>query len=604
MPNQSRVLPLFLLVTGLSVGLLGAISRFTRPTLTVLDQLKGHVETRLDSLEGLVSKRLLPLAQNSNNIDSLRATFLACRSAYKPIEPFTEYYFPATSRLVNGPPLPEIEVEETKEFEPGGLQVIEELIYPEFDPANREELVREIGKLRGELSRLRVLWEATQLTDAHVFDALRLQVFRIISLGISGFDTPLCQTAMPEAGETLAAIQSIIRRYDDGSSEARGLLNLLHGAETYCRKRPDFDSFDRAHFILTYANPLSSGLLAYGRRLGIKPFDEVRLLRPDAETLFGPNAFDPDAYAQTVDARQNPAKVQLGRQLFYDPILSSGRIGEARSCASCHQPDKAFTDGQVKARTLTGQGLIGRNTPTLLNVAFQKGQFYDMRASSLEGQAFDVIHNADEMHGSLTEATRKLKQSAAYVRQFRQAFPESNGSIEPVQIQNALAAYERSLTHFDSRFDRYMRGQKSALSAEEVYGFNLYMGKAKCGICHFVPLFNGTVPPAFTKTESEVIGVPATAQQRTLDSDLGRYVHTKLDPLKYAFKTPTLRSIARTAPYMHNGVYQSLEEVVEFYNKGGGTGLGFQLENQTLPPDKLNLSGLEKQALVAFLKAL
>ncbi len=607
MRRTPRFLPLFMLVTALSVGLFGAINRLTKPRLTVLAQLKQQVDHDLNLLDNLLTDTLLPLAKTSQSrvdTDSLQRAFLACRAAYKRIEPFSEYYFPATSRLVNGPPLPEVEIEETKQFEPGGLQVIEELIYPEFDPANRDDLIREIGKLNGELGRMRVLWEATELTNAHVFDALRLQVFRVISLGISGFDTPLCQTAMPEAGETFAAMQTMVRHYDDGSMEAHGLLNLLRGAETYCRELPDFNRFDRAYFILNYANPVSKRLLAYGKRIGIEPFDEIRPLRTTAETLFSANAFDPDAYAQTEDARQNPAKIELGRQLFYDPVLSSGGAGKARACAGCHQPDKAFTDGQVKAKTLTGQGLIGRNTPTLINAAFQKSQFYDMRASSLEGQAFDVIHNTDEMRGSLAEAAKKLQQSAAYVRQFKQAFPNANGPIEPVQIQNALASYERTLTNFDSRFDRYMRGQKEALSDEEVAGFNIYTGKAKCGICHFLPLFNGTVPPGYSKTESEVIGVPTDTREKTIDPDLGRYAHTKLAPLKYAFKTPTLRNIAQTAPYMHNGVYKTLDEVIEFYEKGGGTGLGFDLENQTLPGDKLNLNRDEKKALLAFLKAL
>lgn len=601
MHRSRRFLPLFLLVMLLSVGLLGTISRLTQPRLTRLEQLKQQVTDDLNTLDSLVNNRLLPLARQTNHTDSLQVAFLACRSAYKRLEPWAEYYFPATSRLVNGPPLPEVEVEENKLFEPGGLQVIEELLYPAFEPTNRPDLVRELLKLNSELGRMRTLWEVTQLTDAHVFDALRLEVFRVISLGISGFDTPLCQTAMPEAGAVFARMRTQLSLYDDDSQESLGLLNLIRGAETYCRELHDFDHFDRAHFILTYANPLSERLLTYGKRLKIEPFAERRMLRADAPTLFAANAFDAGFTASSMDARPTQAKIALGKQLFFDPILSGN--GQ-RSCASCHQPDRAFTDGLPTAQTLTGKGTVRRNTPTLLNAALQMSQFYDMRASSLEGQAMNVIHNTNEMHGSLTEAARKLQQSAAYVRAFRQAFPQHTDPVQPAQIQNALASYERSLTHFNSRFDRYMRGEKAALSEVEVTGFNLYMGKAKCGICHFVPLFNGTVPPAYTKTESEVIGVPANARNSTIDPDLGRYAHNQLEPLRYSFKTPTLRNIAKTAPYMHNGVYGTLEEVIDFYNKGGGTGLGFQLDNQTLPGDKLNLTPNEKQALVAFLQVL
>jgi len=590
-----------LLITALFVGLVSMISHWSRPQLSPTEQTKIQVQAHLQILDSLTRRVLLPLAETSTATDSLQRVFRECRTAYKRIEPFTEYYFPATSRLVNGPPLPEIEVEENKAFEPGGLQVIEAYIYPEFDPANRDELVREVRKLQRELSVYKTLWEATELTDAHVFDALRLGVFRVISLGISGFDTPSCQTALPEAATVLATIQLFMTPYATETPGFDSLQTTLSNAQTYLQKQSDFDAFDRAHFIITYANPLSKQLLTYQKQLTITPLSDKRPLRADAETLFAKNAFDPDAYAATVDARMNPAKIELGKRLFSDPVLSGGN---GRSCAGCHQPDRAFTDGLAKNKTLTGQGFIGRNTPTLLNAALQAGQFYDLRAASLENQSFDVIHNTDEMHGSLAEAAQKLQRSPDYVTLFQKAFPQAKEGIKPTHIQNALAAYERTLISLNSRFDQYMRGDKAALSAEELYGFNLFMGKAKCGICHFMPLFNGTVPPAYADSESEVIGTPVSADGRRIDPDLGRYAHTKLDPLKYAFKTPTVRNVAKTAPYMHNGVYQTLEQVVDFYNRGGGNGLGFDLPNQTLPEGKLNLTKPEQQALVAFLSAL
>ncbi len=227
-----------------------------------------------------------------------------------------------------------------------------------------------------------------------------------------------------------------------------------------------------------------------------------------------------------------------------------------------------------------------------------------MRSQTLENQSLDVVHNVNEMHGSLDSAARKLQVSSDYVKRFRRAFPQSDGRISPVQIQNALSAYERSLVRLDARFDRYMRGEKAAMSLEEINGFNLFMGKAKCGICHFMPLFNGTIPPGFTKTESEVIGVPIHPKSRQIDPDLGRYALTKLPSLKYAFKTPTVRNSTATMPYMHNGVFQNLDEVIDFYDSGGGYGLGIELANQTLPTDRLNLSKTEKNALLAFLKTL
>ncbi len=132
------------------------------------------------------------------------------------------------------------------------------------------------------------------------------------------------------------------------------------------------------------------------------------------------------------------------------------------------------------------------------------------------------------------------------------------------------------------------------------------MGKAKCGSCHFAPLFNGTQSPLFSKSEAEVLGVPAQADtaNAVLDEDPGRFILNPYPQYRYAFKTTTLRNVAKTAPYMHNGVYKSLEEVMDFYNRGGGAGIGIELDNQTLSPEPLNLSKKEIREIIAFLKTL
>jgi cytochrome c peroxidase len=140
----------------------------------------------------------------------------------------------------------------------------------------------------------------------------------------------------------------------------------------------------------------------------------------------------------------------------------------------------------------------------------------------------------------------------------------------------------------------------------ELKGFTLFMGKAKCGTCHFMPLFNGTVPPDFGHTEAEILGVPATTDtgQPVLDKDSGKFALNNRELHKFAFKTPTIRNVALTAPYMHNGVYASLEEVIDFYDQGGGQGLGIDIPTQTLPAVKLDLTKEEKQAILAFMHTL
>src|SRR5699024_10797950 len=139
---------------------------------------------------------------------------------------------------------------------------------------------------------------------------------------------------------------------------------------------------------------------------------------------------------------------------------------------------------------------------------------------------------------------------------------------------------------------------------KEIKGFNLFMGKAKCATCHFMPLFNGTTPPKYIASEAEVIGVPKSQTDSVIDPDLGWYKTIGVDYYKHAFKTPTIRNISKTAPYMHNGIDSTLKQVMVFYNNAGPAGLGFKLSNQTLPEDSLDLTNQEIDAIIAFMKSL
>lgn len=554
----------------------------------------------VDALKSYVEHTLLPLAMQSNSEDSLKATFLKTRQLYKKIEPLTEYFFPTTAKLLNGPPLDEVELTDNVVNEPSGLQVIEEYLYP-FDSSNRKELVREIRKMNRDLLIIQHQWEVLTVTDAHIFDALRLEIYRIIALGISGFDVPLAKSSMLEAAITINAMQQYLDLYKNNSEEFKSLTTFCQTAQKYLWLNQDFDTFNRLVFISEYVNPISSKILSFQKSLNILTFKELRPLKTNSENIFSENAFDANYYAPNADSYTSSERIALGKKLFYDPILSKNN---SRSCGSCHQPDKAFTDGTTKPAILSGNGLVKRNVPTLLNASLQAKLFYDLRVDNLENQSIDVINNKDEMHGNLSEAVEKLKVDKDYISLFKKAFPKDDEHIQESKIANALASYERSLVSFNSRFDKYMQGQRMLLTESEKNGYNLFSGKAKCGICHFTPLFNGTVPPNFTNTESEIIGVPETLKNLKIDPDLGRYAFYKFNVWKYAFKTPTLRNIALTAPYMHNGVYKTLEQVVDFYNKGGGKGIGFKLDNQTLPEDKLNLTKQEKSDLIAFMRAL
>jgi cytochrome c peroxidase len=168
-----------------------------------------------------------------------------------------------------------------------------------------------------------------------------------------------------------------------------------------------------------------------------------------------------------------------------------------------------------------------------------------------------------------------------------------------------MSSYVRSLVGLRSRFDRYVRGETNDFSPAEKNGFNLFMGKARCGTCHYAPFFNGLTPPLYQETESETLGVPAAdGPGAVLDADPGRYKFTGLPLHQYSFRTPTVRNAALTAPYMHNGAFATLESVIDFYNDGGGAGRGIDIPTQTLPADKLGLTPAEKQDIIAFMHAL
>ena len=532
---------------------------------------------------------------------AIQESFKRARIAYKHVEFISAYYSPETTRALNGPNIPEVD-DDLRVNEPQGFQVLEEMVFPEVATDAYPDMLHAANVIRANVNRLRKISETNELTDSHIFDAMRLEVFRVVSMGITGFDSPVAFHSLPEVASALGGVRQQLAHYVSKNADkalAAQLDSAFNAAIGYVRKSPDFNAFDRLEFIRDYANPLSSRLLDVQKALRIPVFTEKRLLSPSARTLTDSGAFNASYFVNFEEQAMTSQRVALGKMLFFNPILSNN---SGRTCATCHQPDKAFTDGEPKSFAVGFNGVrISRNAPTLLNASFQAVQFADSRVTFLEDQASDVIRNPDEMHGSLPDAVAALHKQNESRQLFEEAYADG---VTENNLKNAIASYIRSLSSLDSRLDRHFRGSEDVLTIEEKSGFNLFMGKAKCATCHFFPLFNGTVPPAYLETESEVLGTPATAEGKTVDPDVGKFVLTKREPHRYAFKTPTVRHVSLTAPYMHNGVFKTLEEVVDFYDRGGGNGLGFNLDNQTLPFDKLSLTSSEKKALVAFMEIL
>jgi len=270
-------------------------------------------------------------------------------------------------------------------------------------------------------------------------------------------------------------------------------------------------------------------------------------------------------------------KVELGRLLFFDTRLSGDRQS---SCATCHRPDKGFADGLPTAIGFGGK-ILRRHTPTVLNSAYNGAQFWDGRASTLEEQAVGPITAVDEMNlPDENELVSRLSGVARYRALFTEVFQAPPSRRRAVE---AIAAYERTLTTGNSRFDRFARGDGGALSEGEKRGLLLFVGKAACSQCH--------LGPNFTDSQFHNIGLHGP--------DLGRYDVTHEAAARGAFKTPTLRNVAVTAPFMHDGSLATLRDVVDYYDKGGEGN-----DHKSEKIFKLGLSDDEKRDLIAFLETL
>jgi cytochrome c peroxidase len=276
------------------------------------------------------------------------------------------------------------------------------------------------------------------------------------------------------------------------------------------------------------------------------------------------------------------ARIDLGHRLFFDPRLSGdGTI----SCATCHHPSLGWSDAQPTARGVGGQRL-GRASPTVINTAYNPILMWDGRNRSLEEQAVGPMASAEEMGTDFSRLVKWLNSSAGYRDLFALAYPQE--PITEQTVAKALAAYQRTVISNNSPFDLWVKGDASAMTPQQVNGFQLFIGKANCAVCHSAP--------NFTDHGFHNVGLAAWGKP---DPDMGRFGVRPLPLMRGAFKTPTLRDIERTAPYFHDGSAATLMEVVEHYVVGG------EVKSNLSPNMRaLELSESEKGDLVAFMRAL
>jgi len=383
------------------------------------------------------------------------------------------------------------------------------------------------------------------------------------------------------------------------TSEAFG---VVMSDSTVLRKRIDAAMLshvfeERASFVLL-TGKLGASLRRLSMAVGIDPRPPYR-----PRTKTAPNENEENISAFTIPARnfadddpQTLAYVDLGRKLFFDKRLSAGG---SRACVTCHVPEKGLADGTDRPKSLEPSVTL-RHTPSLLYGSLQAAYLWDGRVLTAERQALGVIHAKAEMGLADDDIVRALERAD----DLRPLFAAVGSSkVTPDVVGRALAAFQaHEFVPADAPIDRYARGDESALSPDVRAGIDVFAGRGRCARCHVPPFFGGSRPRDFTVPIFAVLGVPTKPRGTTIDPDLGRGSVTHRDVDAFAFKTPTVRNVLRTAPYFHHGAFRTLEQVVDFYDLGGGRGLRLSVPNQDPDVRKLDLSPREKAVLLEFLR--
>jgi len=590
-----------LLCSALFLGSFSASPRYTSPE--IIKQYTTQLNTQIIAFD----KAATEFAVGKITADSLKKALTATRLSYKRSEFFLAFHYPEYCKEhLNGAPLMQIEKEGTlpKVIDPEGLQVLDEMVFAENPAVEKSNIAALAKKLASNYGLLLGGIQGNTLGGSYGITAMRLQLVRITSMGITGFDTPGSLNALPEAVASLEGMKAFfIQDYKQAGANS-DIITAFDGAITQLKNTRSFNSLDRLAFIKNYIDVLYAKL---GRLDASTPdfLKNTSAWNTRSNSVFAADFLDPYYFSALKKDEDSPQLRTLGKTLFYDSLLSNDN---QVSCASCHNPQMAFTDGVAKSASNVQGKTVLRNAPTLLNTVYADRYFYDLRAFTLEQQAEHVIFNRDEFNTAYSAIIKKLMANNNYANQFKQVF--GSNSINRENLSKALASYVLSLQSFNSDFDKYIRGEITNIAQPVKNGFNLFMGKANCATCHFAPTFSGLVPPLYNENESEILGVleNPTAKNLKLDTDMGRLgnrISTEHSWIyEKSFKTTTVRNAALTAPYFHNGAYTTLEEVIDFYNNGGGGGMGFNVKNQTLAPDKLNLTQSEKNDLIAFITSL
>jgi cytochrome c peroxidase len=563
----------------------------------------------LSNLRGFISGSDL----NPSKIEALREPIKAIRYQLKAADFFLRYLEPVSYKKINGPLPVEWEVEVFEKFEKPyrreGAGLTLALLYLDEENADKDSLLHlvENALIGTETYAADSITSMIKNAD-HFYFANRLFLLNLSTIYTTGFECPDPAQVVPELRSMMESVARIYFAFNTAypaQAISKEYLLLYKKAMDFIKDQsPDFEQFDHYTFIREYVNPLYSINQQSIRRLNLRSISFVDYtLNNNAYSIFSKNLYHGQntkgIYLRVYDTTALREIDQLGKMLFYDPILSANN---KRSCGSCHKPDHYFTDTvAVTSFQFDSKLALERNSPSLLNVQYNHLIMADGKHLGLQEQAKAVVTNPIEMGSTEQEMLKKVLSCPDYKKRLKRLlkYTPVESEVTTDHVYSAVTFYYGKFGQYLSPFDDAMNA-KTQLSDNEKKGFNIFMGKAQCGTCHFPPLFNGVKPP-YVSSEFEVLGVPKDTAYSALSPDMGRSRVFKAPETMRAFRTGNLRNVTRTAPYMHNGVFSNLDQVVDFYDQGGGAGKKLDVPNQTLSSEKLNLTPQEKKDLKAFL---
>ena len=548
--------------------------------------------------------------------DKIRKSIHENRTSLKSLDFWLRYLNPISYKQINGPLPVEWETEVFEKFEkpykrPGAGLTLAELYLDETNV--QPDSLTQLISLSKEALHGYLVDSITQHLNSpdHFYLCNRLFLLNLATLYTSGFECPNPERIIPELNNLLLEVEGIYKAFNQSyplQALPQSYLSAYREAILFVKNQPlRHEGFEHFTFIRDHVNPLFRLNQQLLREYHVRSKSYVDYsLNTFATSIFSKNLYRGQyakgIYARVTKSEDLEALEQLGRMLFYDPLLSGNNM---RSCASCHAPSTYFCDTSGKtSKQFDGQSFLPRNSPSLLNASFNHLLTADGIHSTLQEQGKAVILNPKEMRGNEKELMEKIKSCKTYSQGFKRllVYTPQEKEISLSHVVSALTYYYDQFSRYEAPFDRAMNHTQE-VDASVKRGFNVFMSKAQCATCHFAPQFNGVKPP-YVGSEFEVLGVPADTLYRKLSADSGQYAVNPATEMLRAFRTGTLRNCEKTKPYMHNGVFSDLKQVIDFYDAGGGVGHGLKVDNQTLSGDSLHLSANEKLDLLWFLKSL